>query len=178
MLLLMLLLLLLQDVGLVPIVEPDVSMAGTHTLEAALAINTKIQSVLYRALLEHGVFMEGVILKSNIVNPGRQCPVPYRCGVAGVINSDAELCFWLHIVSSCATIGANSRDPVTYYAQELSNQVHCAFCLRACGVDASAPATMDLIRRELTHIMPSFPACCVRAVWTRLRRPTWTCSGA
>ena len=76
--LLLLLLLLLQDVGLVPIVEPDVSMAGTHTLESALAINTKIQSVLYRALLEHGVFMEGVILKSNIVNPGRQCPMPYR----------------------------------------------------------------------------------------------------
>jgi fructose-bisphosphate aldolase class I len=67
-------------VGLVPIVEPDVSMAGAHTLESALAINTKIQSVLYRALLEHGVFMEGVILKSNIVNPGKQCPVPYRCG--------------------------------------------------------------------------------------------------
>ncbi len=33
-------------------------MAGTHTLEAAVAINTKIQSVLYRAMLEHGVFME------------------------------------------------------------------------------------------------------------------------
>ncbi len=47
-----------QDVGLVPIVEPDVSMSGTHTLEAAVAINTKIQSVLYRAMLEHGVFME------------------------------------------------------------------------------------------------------------------------
>ena len=37
-----------------PIVEPDVSMAGSHTLEAAVAINTKIQSVLYRAMLEHG----------------------------------------------------------------------------------------------------------------------------
>ena len=32
-----------QDVGLVPIVEPDVSMTGTHSLEAAVAINTKIQ---------------------------------------------------------------------------------------------------------------------------------------
>jgi fructose-bisphosphate aldolase class I len=50
--------LICQDVGLVPIVEPDVSMSGVHTLEAALAINTKIQSVLYRAMLEHGVFME------------------------------------------------------------------------------------------------------------------------
>lgn len=50
--------LICQDVGLVPIVEPDVSMAGTHTLEAAVAINTKIQAALYKHMLEHGVFME------------------------------------------------------------------------------------------------------------------------
>ena len=55
-----------QDVGLVPIVEPDVSLSGSHTLEAAVAINTKIQSVLYRAMLEHGVFMEGAILKASV----------------------------------------------------------------------------------------------------------------
>ncbi|KAI8465806.1 MAG: fructose-bisphosphate aldolase [Monoraphidium minutum] len=80
--------LICQDVGLVPIVEPDVSMAGTHTLEAALAINTKIQSVLYRALHEHGVFMEGVILKSNIVNPGKQCPKAYSVDEIGQANVD------------------------------------------------------------------------------------------
>eukprot|EP00882_Tetradesmus_deserticola_P020808 GHRQ01022490.1.p1 GENE.GHRQ01022490.1~~GHRQ01022490.1.p1 ORF type:complete len:264 (+),score=124.26 GHRQ01022490.1:90-794(+) len=80
--------LICQDVGLVPIVEPDVSMAGTHSLESSLAINTKIQSVLYRALLEHGVFMEGVILKSNIVNPGKQCPVPYSVDEIAQANID------------------------------------------------------------------------------------------
>lgn len=80
--------LICQDVGLVPIVEPDVSMAGTHTLESSLAINTKIQSLLYRALLEHGVFMEGVILKSNIVNPGRKCPVPYSVDDIAQANVD------------------------------------------------------------------------------------------
>lgn len=42
-----------------------------------MAINTKIQSMLYRQMLEHGVFMEGCILKSNIVNPGKKCPVAY-----------------------------------------------------------------------------------------------------
>lgn len=42
------------------------SLSGTQSLEAAVAINTKIQSVLYHAMLEHGVFMEGCILKSNI----------------------------------------------------------------------------------------------------------------
>jgi fructose-bisphosphate aldolase class I len=77
-----------QDVGLVPIVEPDVSMAGTHTLEAAVAINTKIQSVLYRAMLEHGVFMEGAILKSNIVNPGKKCATAYSVADIAQANVD------------------------------------------------------------------------------------------
>lgn len=28
--------------------------------------------MLYKAMLDHGVFMEGTILKSNMVNPGAQ----------------------------------------------------------------------------------------------------------
>lgn len=28
-------------------------------------------------MLDHGVFMEGAILKSNIVNPGKKCPQAY-----------------------------------------------------------------------------------------------------
>jgi fructose-bisphosphate aldolase class 1 len=35
--------LICQSEGLVPIVEPDVSLKGDHTLEQAVAINTKIQ---------------------------------------------------------------------------------------------------------------------------------------
>jgi fructose-bisphosphate aldolase, class I len=77
-----------QDVGLVPIVEPDVSMSGTHSLEAAVAINVKIQSTLYKAMLEHGVFMEGAILKSNIVNPGKKCPTKYSVKDIAQANID------------------------------------------------------------------------------------------
>lgn len=80
--------LICQDVGLVPIVEPDVSMTGTHTLEEAVAINTKIQSTLYKAMLEHGVYMEGCILKSNIVNPGRKCPTAYSVQDIAQANVD------------------------------------------------------------------------------------------
>lgn len=80
--------LICQDVGVVPIVEPDVSLSGSQTLEAAVAINTKIQSVLYRAMLEHGVFMEGCVLKSNIVNPGKNCPVPYTVDDIAQANID------------------------------------------------------------------------------------------
>uniref|UniRef100_A0A061R8B5 fructose-bisphosphate aldolase n=1 Tax=Tetraselmis sp. GSL018 TaxID=582737 RepID=A0A061R8B5_9CHLO len=69
--------LICQDEGLVPIIEPDISLKGTHDLETAVAINVKVQAMLYHACLNHGVYMEGTILKSNIVNPGKDCPVAY-----------------------------------------------------------------------------------------------------
>jgi len=69
--------LICQDEGLVPIVEPDIVMKGEHDLETAVAVNVKVQSSLYKAMLEHGVYMEGSILKTNMVNPGLSCPTSY-----------------------------------------------------------------------------------------------------
>lgn len=80
--------LICQDVGLVPIIEPDVSLSGTHSLESAVAINTDIQSCLYRFCLEAGVFMEGCILKSNIANPGKRCSTPYTAKQIAEANLD------------------------------------------------------------------------------------------
>lgn len=69
--------LICQSEGLVPIVEPDVSLTGTHTLEEAIDVNIRVQCTLFRAMIDHGVYMAGTILKSNVVNPGRDCPENY-----------------------------------------------------------------------------------------------------
>lgn len=69
--------LICQDEGLVPIVEPDIVMNGDHTLETAVAVNTQVQSTLYKAMLDHGVYMEGAIMKTNLVNPGKSCKNSY-----------------------------------------------------------------------------------------------------
>ena len=42
-----------------------------------MRINVKIQSVLFKAMLDHGVYMEGALLKSNMVNPGKNCSKTY-----------------------------------------------------------------------------------------------------
>ena len=60
-----------------PIVEPDVSLSGSHTLEEAVEINVKIQSELFKSMIDHGVYMAGSTLKPNIINPGKDCPVSY-----------------------------------------------------------------------------------------------------
>lgn len=65
--------LICQDEGLVPIVEPDISLNGNYDLETAIHVNVKVQAHLYKAMLDHGVFMEGSTLKPNMVNPGRGC---------------------------------------------------------------------------------------------------------
>jgi len=69
--------LICQSEGLMPIVEPDISLSGTHTLEQAVDVNIRVQSELFKAMIDHGVYMAGTTLKPNIVNPGRKCPVSY-----------------------------------------------------------------------------------------------------
>jgi len=69
--------LICQSEGLMPIVEPDISLTGTHTLEEAVDVNIRVQSELFKAMIDHGVYMEGSTLKPNIVNPGKNCPKSY-----------------------------------------------------------------------------------------------------
>ena len=70
--------LICQSEGIVPIVEPDLVLAGTHTLEDAVEINVRVLNVLFAALAEHGVHLEGIILKVNMVNAGASCDLnPY-----------------------------------------------------------------------------------------------------
>eukprot|EP00238_Polyblepharides_amylifera_P011390 CAMPEP_0196575486 /NCGR_PEP_ID=MMETSP1081-20130531/4955_1 /TAXON_ID=36882 /ORGANISM="Pyramimonas amylifera, Strain CCMP720" /LENGTH=388 /DNA_ID=CAMNT_0041893807 /DNA_START=248 /DNA_END=1414 /DNA_ORIENTATION=+ len=78
--------LICQAEGLVPIVEPDVSLSGDHDLQISTAINLKIQSTLFKAMVDHGVYMEGTILKSNIVNPGKACPISYTAAQIAEAN--------------------------------------------------------------------------------------------
>lgn len=69
--------LICQSEGLMPIVEPDISLSGTHTLEEAVDVNVRVQSELFKAMVDHGVYMAGATLKPNIVNPGKRCSRSY-----------------------------------------------------------------------------------------------------
>eukprot|EP00542_Grammatophora_oceanica_P022858 CAMPEP_0194027772 /NCGR_PEP_ID=MMETSP0009_2-20130614/1847_1 /TAXON_ID=210454 /ORGANISM="Grammatophora oceanica, Strain CCMP 410" /LENGTH=406 /DNA_ID=CAMNT_0038666943 /DNA_START=48 /DNA_END=1268 /DNA_ORIENTATION=- len=69
--------LICQSEGLMPIVEPDISLTGDHTLEEAVDVNIRVQAELFKAMIDHGVYMAGSTLKPNIVNPGKACPISY-----------------------------------------------------------------------------------------------------
>jgi fructose-bisphosphate aldolase class I len=66
-----------QAHGLVPIVEPEVLMDGDHDLDVALRVTETVLVSVYKALHEHRVFLEGTLLKPNMVCPGQQCERKY-----------------------------------------------------------------------------------------------------
>jgi fructose-bisphosphate aldolase class I len=63
-----------QEVGLVPIVEPEVLMDGDHTIERCAEVTETALKSLYLALFEHRVVLEGTLLKPNMVLAGKSCP--------------------------------------------------------------------------------------------------------
>nr|WP_309697557.1 class I fructose-bisphosphate aldolase [Armatimonas sp.] len=65
---------LCQEEGLVPIVEPEVLMEGTHSLERTGAVTEEVLRVVFRHLDEQGVLLEGMLLKPNMVLSGSSFP--------------------------------------------------------------------------------------------------------
>jgi fructose-bisphosphate aldolase class I len=64
---------LCQEARLVPIVEPEVLMAGSHGLEACRAATAATLRSLFQHLRNQRVMLEGMILKANMVLPGLDC---------------------------------------------------------------------------------------------------------
>jgi len=65
---------LCQQAGLVPIVEPEVLCDGVHTLERCQEVTEKVLAATYKACNDHNLYLEGSLLKPNMVTPGMQCP--------------------------------------------------------------------------------------------------------
>lgn len=60
-----------QQNGLVPIVEPEVLPDGDHDLATAQAVTEKVLAFTYKALADHNVYLEGTLLKPNMVTAGQ-----------------------------------------------------------------------------------------------------------
>ena len=64
---------IVQESGLVPIVEPEVLMDGAHSIEECYNVTKKVLKNVFHQLLEHEVFLEGILLKPNMVLSGNLC---------------------------------------------------------------------------------------------------------
>ena len=66
---------LCQEAGLVPIVEPEVLMDGDHDIQRCFNVTAETLKRVYAALFEHCVYLEGTLLKPNMVLSGKNYPI-------------------------------------------------------------------------------------------------------
>jgi len=62
------------DEGLVPIVEPEILMDGTHTIERSYDVTHATLHTVFDALYHQRVPLEQILLKPNMVLSGYECP--------------------------------------------------------------------------------------------------------
>ena len=65
---------LCQEGGLVPIVEPEVLLDGSHTIERSQEVTEQTLKITFSELFEQRVYLEGMILKPSMVVPGKDNP--------------------------------------------------------------------------------------------------------
>ncbi|MEQ8638865.1 class I fructose-bisphosphate aldolase [Gimesia maris] len=66
---------LCQEAGLVPIVEPEVLMDGSHSLARCFEVTEEALRTVFQQLYLQRVLLEGMILKPNMIVPGLDCPI-------------------------------------------------------------------------------------------------------
>lgn len=64
-----------QELGVVPIVEPEVLMDGDHDMDRCEEVTEQVLYAVFKALLQYGVTLEHMILKPNMVLPGKDCRI-------------------------------------------------------------------------------------------------------
>jgi fructose-bisphosphate aldolase class I len=64
---------LCQEAQIVPIVEPEVLMDGAHSLERCEEVTNAVLDSVFSHLFAARVVLEGMILKPNMVIPGKKC---------------------------------------------------------------------------------------------------------
>jgi fructose-bisphosphate aldolase class I len=65
---------LCQEANIVPIVEPEVLMDGSHTIERCEEVTDAVLDRVFSHLFAARVYLEGIVLKPNMVIAGKKSP--------------------------------------------------------------------------------------------------------
>ena len=64
---------LVQEAKMVPIIEPEVLMDGSHDIKKCYQVTTNVLNECYNELSIHKVDLKGTVLKPNMIIPGSEC---------------------------------------------------------------------------------------------------------
>lgn len=79
---------LVQQAGMVPMVEPEVLMDGNHTLKRCKEVTLEVQYALFEELIREDVALDAIILKPNFVVPGSASGEPFDADVSAAETLD------------------------------------------------------------------------------------------
>jgi fructose-bisphosphate aldolase class I len=112
---------LVQEAGLVPIVEPEVLMDGTHTIERAYHVTSRVLDAVFRELLDQRIDLFGTLLKPNMVLSGYNGS--NRAGVDEVADWTLK-CFYKHVPAAVPGIvflsGGQSDEDATAHLSAMN----------------------------------------------------------
>ena len=92
---------LCQEIGIVPMVEPEVLMDADNTIERCYDVTEKTLSALFATLKDQDVNIAHTILKTNMVISGKKCPV--QANIEEVAEKTVE-CLLKNVPSELAGI--------------------------------------------------------------------------
>lgn len=86
-----------QEQQIVPIVEPEVLMDGDHSIERCEEVTDAALEALFDQLAQHRVYLEGIVLKPNMVISGKKAAK--RAGPEAVAEATVR-CLKRHVPSA------------------------------------------------------------------------------
>ena len=140
---------LCQENGIVPIVEPEILMDGSHTIEDSYVVTEEVLHSVFYELYAQNVLLEGMILKPNMVLSGYECSeqapvdevadmtvtVLKRCvpsavpGIAFLSGGQSNENAPAHLNAMNQILGSNSPWNLTYsYGRALQSSAVDAWC--------------------------------------------------
>ena len=78
-----------QNNNLVPIVEPEILMEGSHNINKCQNVTEDILRKLFKSLLTHDILLEGMILKVNMIKNGINSKE--NAGVEEIVNRTIQV---------------------------------------------------------------------------------------
>ena len=113
--------LLCQQHHLVPIVEPEVLMDGTHSIDTSFDVTSHTLNTVFNVLQEHNIDLQGIVLKPNMVLSGYDCE--HQANVEEVAQRTLE-CLNNHVPSDVPGIaflsGGQSDEDATFHLSEMN----------------------------------------------------------
>lgn len=78
-----------QEMGMVPVVEPEVLITGAHSIQKAHEVTQEVLKILFQKLEKEEVYLEGLIVKTSMVVAGSEAS--YEASHEVVASHTSEL---------------------------------------------------------------------------------------